>query len=125
MLMNATQQFLLRHPRLLAIVVAVYFDEFRRNFDCTIRLGNDGKSLVLRKSRRELWMSLQQSSRIPEAVEQLDDYIDAIEPELVDGIEIGDFREPRTHMVRGVGKQFKFTSFPESAEIAKSYLKVF
>src|ERR1043166_5318227 len=123
MLMNATRQFLLRHPRLLAVVVAVYFDEYRRNFDCTIRLGKDGKSFALRKNRRELWMSLQQSSRIPDAVQRLDHYLDAIEPELVDGFEIGDFREPRLHMVRGLGEQFKFSSFPEDFQIAKSYIQ--
>jgi FkbM family methyltransferase len=125
MLMSATRKFLLRHPRLLAVVVAVYMDEYRRNYDCTVRVGRDGKSFALRKNRRELWMSLQQSSQIPDAVQRLDHYIDAIEPELIDGIEIGDFRGPRMHMVRGLGEQFKFSSFPEGFQIAKSYLKIF
>ena len=70
-------------------------------------------------------MSIEQPSYIPDAVQRFDYYLDAIEPELVDGIEIADFREPRMHQVRRVGEQFKFTTFPESSEIADSYLKIF
>jgi FkbM family methyltransferase len=125
MLTSATRKFLLRHPSLLAVAVAVYGEKSRRKYGCTLRLGKDGKSFAIRKNRRELWMSIQTSSYIPDAMQRIDYYIDAVEPELVDGIEIGDFREPRMHMVRGVGQQFKFTSFPESAEIADSYLKIF
>lgn len=121
----AARRFLLRHPSLLSVVVALYGEKFRRRYGCTVRLGHDGKSFAIRKKQRELWMSIHQNTYIPDAVQRLDYYIDAIEPELMNGVEVGDFREPRMHAVRGVKERFKFTSFPESAEIADAYLKIF
>ena len=121
----AARRFLLRHPSLLAVVVAIYGEKYRRKYGCRLRLGSDGRHFALRKGRKELRLSIPHSAYIEDAAQRLDYYLDAIVPELIGGKEVGDFSVPRLHRIRGITEQFLFTSFPEGVDTANAYFDVF
>jgi FkbM family methyltransferase len=125
LLTPGSRQFLLQHPYLLSVLVAIYGEKYRRKYGCKLRFSPGGGYLALRKGQRELRLSISHNNYIDDAAQRLDYYLDAIVPESVGGKEVGDFTTPRLHRIRGVEEQFLFTSFPEGLDTANAYFEAF
>lgn len=88
-------------------------------------LEKTGKSLKVLISRQaeSIKISIRHFAYLQDVIDNFDYYFDAVKPDVLDGLGVVDYSEPRQHMLMPSGISFYFSSFAEPLDTTDIYLQ--